>query len=126
MILDSFDHAEEDFAKRLLIEARLEAEKILSLVDRAPGTAAWAQLTGEEQAAIGAARDHLASVNLGDDVAAIRQATLALDHSTRRYADLQMDAAVSSAMRGKTMEAAGNEIDDDITAPHAFAPAEFK
>jgi hypothetical protein len=29
-------------------------------------------------------------------------------------------------MRGKTMEAAGNEIDDDITAPHAFAPAEFK
>ena len=30
MILDSFDHAEEDFAKRLLIEARNEAETILS------------------------------------------------------------------------------------------------
>ena len=29
MILDSFDHAEEDFAKRLLIEARNEAETIL-------------------------------------------------------------------------------------------------
>jgi molecular chaperone DnaK len=126
MILDSFDHAEEDFAKRLLIEARLEAEKILSLVDRAPGTPAWMQLTGEEHAAIGAARDHLASVNLGDDLAAIRQATLALDHATRRYADLQMDAAVSTAMRGKTMEAAGEELGDELTAPHPMAPAEFK
>ena len=35
MILDSFDHAEDDFAKRLLIEARLEAESILSKVDGA-------------------------------------------------------------------------------------------
>jgi Fe-S protein assembly chaperone HscA len=126
MILDSFDHAEEDFAKRLLIEARLEAEKILSLVDRAPGTPAWMQLTGEEHAAISAARDHLASVNLGEDTNAIRQATLALDHTTRRYADLQMDAAVSSAMRGKTMEAAGEDLGDELTAPHPMAPAEFK
>jgi molecular chaperone DnaK len=126
MILDSFDHAEEDFAKRLLIEARLEAEKILVLVDRAPGSPAWKHLTGEEQSAIGAARDNLASVNLGDDLAAIRQATLALDHATRRYADLQMDAAVSTAMRGKTMEAAGEDLGDELTAPHPMAPAEFK
>jgi Fe-S protein assembly chaperone HscA len=126
MILDSFDHAEEDFAKRLLIEARMEAEKILGLVDRAPGTPAWTHLTGEEHAAISAARDHLASVNLGDDTNAIRQATLALDHTTRRYADLQMDAAVSSAMRGKTMEAAGEDLGDELTAPHPMAPAEFK
>ena len=33
MILDSFDHAEEDFARRLLIEARNEAETILCAVD---------------------------------------------------------------------------------------------
>ena len=126
MILDSFDHAEEDFAKRLLIEARLEAEKILSLVDRAPGSPAWKHLTGEEQAAIAAARDHLASVNLGDDLAAIREATLALDRATRRYADLQMDAAVSTAMRGKTMNQADEDMGDELTAPHPMAPAEFK
>ncbi|HTW82342.1 MAG TPA: Fe-S protein assembly chaperone HscA, partial [Terracidiphilus sp.] len=35
MILDSFDHAEEDFAKRLLIEARVEAESDLAKVDQA-------------------------------------------------------------------------------------------
>jgi molecular chaperone DnaK (HSP70) len=56
MILDSFDHAEEDFAKRLLIEARNEAETILAAVERAPQSPAWKQLTGEEQAAIGGAR----------------------------------------------------------------------
>jgi hypothetical protein len=55
MILDSFDHAEEDFAKRLLIEARNEAETILAAVERAPQSPAWAHLTGEEQAAIAAA-----------------------------------------------------------------------
>ena len=56
MILDSFDHAEDDFAKRLLIEARLEAESILSKVDGASKSPAWGQLTGEEQSAIRAAQ----------------------------------------------------------------------
>src|SRR6204780_2639887 len=57
MILDSFDHAEEDFAKRLLIEARNEAETILAAVERAPQSPAWNELTGEEQATVAAARD---------------------------------------------------------------------
>jgi len=126
MILDSFDHAEEDFAKRLLIEARLEAESILSKVAGAHKSPAWQQLTGEEQAAIGAAQGHLAQVNAGTDMTAIRNATLALDKATQRLAELMMDAAVSSALRGKTMNAAGEELDDSVTAPHPMAAAEFK
>jgi Fe-S protein assembly chaperone HscA len=126
MILDSFDHAEEDFTKRLLIEARNEADTILAAVERAPESPAWNQLSGEEQSAIGAARDRLASVKLGEDMASIRQATLALDHATRRFAELMMEAAVSTAIRGKTMEAAGEELSDDVTAPHPMASAEFK
>ena len=126
MILDSFDHAEEDFAARLLIEARTEAETILSLVDRAPSDPGWRQLTGEELAAITAARDQLAAIKRGDDSAAIREATQALNVATRRFAELQMEAAVSTAMRGKTMAAAGEDLDEAVTAPHAMAPAEFK
>jgi molecular chaperone DnaK len=126
MILDSFDHAEEDFAARLLIEARNEAETILSLVAGAPQKPAWHQLTGEEIATIAAARDHLAAVKLGEDSAAIREATLGLDRATRRYAELMMDAAVSTAMRGKTMDAAGEDLGEAITAPHPMAAAEFK
>jgi molecular chaperone DnaK len=126
MILDSFDHAEEDFAKRLLVEARTEADTILSAVERAPQNPAWQQLTGEEQSAIDTARDRLASVKLGDDLAAIREATVALDQATRRFAELMMDAAVTSAIRGKTMETAGEELGDTVTAPHPMAAAEFK
>ena len=126
MILDSFDHAEEDFAKRLLIEARNEADTILSAVERAPENPAWQQLRGEEQAQITAARDKLASVKQGDDLEAIRKATVALDQATRRFAELMMEAAVSTAIRGKTMDAAGEEMGDEVTAPHPMAPAEFK
>jgi molecular chaperone DnaK len=126
MILDSFDHAEEDFARRLLIEARNEAETILSKVDQTHQNPAWAQLTGEEQTAIRAARDRLASAKFGEDLHAIREATTGLDQATRRLAELMMDAAVTEAIRGKTMEAAGQEFSDNITAPHPMAAAEFK
>jgi molecular chaperone DnaK (HSP70) len=126
MILDSFDHAEDDFAKRLLIEARLEAESILSKVDGATRSPAWDELTGEEQAAIRGAQNNLTEAKAGSDMTAIRNATLALDKATQRLAELMMDAAVSSALRGKTMNAAGEELDEAVTAPHAMAPAEFK
>jgi Fe-S protein assembly chaperone HscA len=126
MILDSFDHAEEDFAKRLLIEARNEAETILAAVERAPQSPAWDQLTGEEQAAIAAARMSLQSVKMGENAAAVRDATLALDQATRRFAELMMEAAVTTAIRGKTMNAAGEELGETVTAPHAMAAAEFK
>ncbi len=126
MILDSFDHAEEDFAKRLLIEARNEADTILSAVERAPENPAWHQLTRVERAAIEAARNRLASVKFTEDAPAIRDATLALDRATRRFAELMMEAAVSNAIRGKTMEAAGQDLGDEVTAPHPMAPAEFK
>jgi Fe-S protein assembly chaperone HscA len=126
MILDSFDNAEADFAKRLLIEARLEAENILVLVERAPLKPAWAQLTGEELAAIAAARDRLQTVLLGEDDKAIRAATLALDQATRRFAELMMEAAVTTAIRGKTMDAANEDLGEAVTAPHPMAAAEFK
>ena len=126
MILDSFDHAEEDFAKRLLIEARNEADTILAAVDRAPSNPAWKLLSSEEQAAIARAKAYLIAVSGAPDPRVIRAATLALDQATRRFAELLMDAAVSTAIRGKTMESAGEELGDAVTAPHPMAAAEFK
>ena len=126
MILDSFDHAEEDFAKRLLIEARNEAETILAALGRAPQSPAWAQLSGDEKLGIAAAEDRLRTIKLGEDDKAIRDATLALDQATRRFAELMMDAAVSTAIRGKTMDAANEDLGQAVTAPHPMASAEFK
>jgi molecular chaperone DnaK len=59
-------------------------------------------------------------------MSAIREATLSLDKATGRLAELMMDAAVSTALRGKTMTAAGEQLEEAVTAPHAMAPAEFK
>ena len=126
MILDSYDHAEEDFLKRLLIESRNEADTILAAVEHAPGDPAWEQLSDEERSTIAAARDHLARVMQTDDIRAIREAIAALDQATRNFAQLMMDAAVASAIRGKTMETASEEVGDQVRAPHPMAPAEFK
>ncbi len=126
MILDSFDHAEADFAKRLLIEARLEADSILVKVDAARQNPAWPMLSAEEQAVITAAERNLAEAKAGNDLNAIRKATIDLDKATHRLAELMMDAAVSSALRGKTMNVAGEQLNDQVTAPHPMAAAEFK
>jgi Fe-S protein assembly chaperone HscA len=126
MILDSFDNAEADFAKRLLIEARNDAETILAAVERAPQSPAWAQLTENEKTAISLASEYLKKAKQTEDSAAIREATLIVDRNTRRFAELMMEAAVSTALRGKTMNDAGEELDEPVTAPHDFAPAEFK
>ncbi len=126
MVLDSYDHAEEDFAKRLLIEARNEADTLLAAVNRAPENLAWEQLTDEERTRIVVARDYLANAVKGEDPAAIREAVQILDYATHRFAELMMDAAVSTALRGKTMDAAGEDMGKEVTAPHEMAPAEFK
>src|SRR6204780_2484331 len=57
MILDSFDNAEADFAARLLIEARNEADTILAAVERAPESPAWSQVSAEERASIATAQN---------------------------------------------------------------------
>jgi len=95
-------------------------------VVRAPQNPVWNELSAEEQAKIAQARDRLAAVKEGEDLDAIREAAVALDEATRHFAELMMDRAVSSAIRGKTMNAAGEEIEEAVTAPHAFSPAEFK
>src|SRR5580700_5009026 len=59
MILDACDNAEADCAKRLLIEARNEAESILAKVEQAKTSTAWAALTIAEKDAISAAEKQL-------------------------------------------------------------------
>ena len=99
MILDSFDNAEADFAKRLLIEARNEAETILAAVERAPQSPAWALLRGEEQTAIyaGARLSGSRSKRLRTQRRSAKRRSM-LDHATRRFAELMMEAAVSTAL----------------------------
>jgi molecular chaperone DnaK (HSP70) len=126
MILDSFDHAEEDFRERQLIEARSEAETILVAVEKAPSSPAWKLLQPDEVARIQVTRAKLEEARNGNDYHVIRSAIEALDHATRNFAELQMDAAVGSVMKGKTMDAAGERMGKGPTAHHPMAAAEFE
>ena len=126
MILDSFDNAEEDFRQRQLVEARNEAETILTLVERAPSHAAWKLLEPEEYLRIAHAKSDLEQACKQDEYRAIRSAIEALDKATRHFAELQMETAVSSAIKGKTMHAADENMGKGPTAPHPFAPAEIE
>ena len=126
MILDSFDNAEADFAQRQLIEARNEADTILTAIEKATTNPVWASLTNEERAQIASLSEELAVLKEGDDRQALRAGTEALDKATRRMAELMMESAVSSAIGGQTMQAAGEQLGEGPTAPHPFAPAEIK
>jgi molecular chaperone DnaK len=126
MILDSFDNAEADFQQRQLIEARNEAETILTAIEKAKSNPAWLALTGEERSQIEMLSAELSVLKEGDDTKALRDGTEALDKSTRRMAELMMETAVSSAIGGQTMQSAGEKLGDGPTAPHPFAPAEIK
>ena len=124
MILDSFDNAEEDFRKRQLIEARNETQTILAALGKGKQSPAWGQLTSNEKKQIAKIEKALAEVNKDDDYQAIRKAIDALNQCTMRLAELMMDTAVSSALKGKTMDE--TDLGDGPTAPHPMAKAEFK
>jgi Fe-S protein assembly chaperone HscA len=126
MILDSFDNAETDFQERQLIEARNEASTILSAVEKAPSHPAWQQLSEEERSEISELVTELEILRDACDLDSLRRGTEALDQATRRCAELMMDATVSSALHGKTMDAADAKIGEGPSAPHPIAPADFR
>jgi len=124
MILDSFDNAEEDFRKRQLIEARNETQTILTALEKGKKSAAWSQLTSDEKKQIAKMEKALTEVNQEEDYSAIRKAIDALNHCTIRLAELMMDTAVSSALKGKNMDE--TDLGEGPTAPHPMAKAEFQ
>jgi molecular chaperone DnaK (HSP70) len=125
MILDSFDHAETDIQERQTIEAKNEAETILTAVKKGKSHAAWQMLSSDEIDKIEQATDFLNASVKGDWYKEIREGIERLDKATRRFAELMMDNAVSGAMQGKTMEAAGESMGEGPTAPHPFAKAQI-
>ena len=130
MILDSFDHAESDITARQVIEATNEAQTILDAVEKGKKTSAWQQLTFDEHAAIEAAAAEVKHSIPAGDYKIIRKAIEQLDKHTRRFAEIMMDSAVTGALGGKTMQAAGESLEASQqgaapTAPHPFRRAEI-
>jgi molecular chaperone DnaK len=108
MLLDSFEHAEADFAARLLIEARNEAESVIMATEktlRAPeyGDIARSDLEPGERDRIDAALADLKAVLNGDDRDRLQAATQVLNDATRHLAEVAMNRTVKAALSGKNV-----------------------
>jgi molecular chaperone DnaK len=124
MILDSFDYAEEDFRQRQIIEARNEAGTIQAALEKGRNHPAWRQLTADERKQIDKLEKALNAVKTTDDYQAIRKAIDTLNQGTMHLAELMMDTAVATALKGKTMNEA--DMGEGPQAGHPVAKADFE
>lgn len=124
MLLESYDYAEEDFRQRQVIEARREAETILTALAKGKTNEAWRALAAGERRRIESLESELATVQTGDDYQIIRKAIDELNEATTHLAEMMMDTAVSSVLKGKTMDE--TDLGEGPEAGHPMAKAEFK
>jgi len=109
MLLDSFEHAEADFAARLLIEARNEAETVIQATEkslRSPGVAdiARTEFAPGERDRIDQALADLKGVLAGTDREALQERTRVLNEATRHLAEVMMNRSVQIALAGKSVD----------------------
>jgi molecular chaperone DnaK (HSP70) len=100
MIRESCERAEEDFRERQVREARIEADAILAAADKGKQHDAWLQLTSGEQAAIGQTTNELLLAYHSDDHDLIRAHIEKLNQATMRLAELMMNQALRTALKG--------------------------
>jgi molecular chaperone DnaK (HSP70) len=124
MILESFDYAEQDIAQRQVIEARNEAENILTALGKGRSNPAWQKLTTSERMEIDRRETELKNLMLGENFGAIRNSIEALNKATMHLAELMMDTAVTSALKGKNMDK--TDIGEGPAAPHPIGKADFE
>ena len=100
MYQESIDRAEEDFRARQVVEARVEADRILAAVDKAKRNDAYLDLTDEERNDITRALNELLVVYHSDDHLLIRAKIDQLNNVTMKLAENMVNTAVSSALKG--------------------------
>jgi molecular chaperone HscA len=115
MLIESFEHAEDDLAARNLRIERVEADRILAATRQAFVTDA-ALLADNVRAAGDAAMKDLETAMAGTDYLKIRHAIEALDIATKPFAQLRMNRAIEAELRGKTLDEAESNL-----SPHADA-----
>jgi Fe-S protein assembly chaperone HscA len=103
MLEESIEYAEQDFAERQLIEARTEAETILSATAKALANPQSEALSEEERARIGAYASALKEFVAGKDYKLIRKRIDELNQATEHLAELLMNSAVSTALEGRKL-----------------------
>ena len=104
MLQDSFSTAEADVKARALVEARVDADRML-LATQSALDADGALLSKEERAEVDALMLSLRGIAANStDAAAIEAATQALADGTEAFAAMRMNASIQQALSGKSVE----------------------
>jgi Fe-S protein assembly chaperone HscA len=103
MLEESIEYAEQDFAERQVIEARTEAEAILSATTKALANPQAAQLPVTERQKVDASASALQEAVKGNDYKLIRRQIDELNHATEHLAELLMSSALQTALEGKKL-----------------------
>jgi molecular chaperone HscA len=103
MLRESFEHAADDAATRVLAEARVEADQLVEIVRNAL-EADGALLDDGERAAIEQSIAQLVARRDDDDAAAIRAGIDALNRASADFAARRMDRSVHRALAGKRVD----------------------
>jgi molecular chaperone HscA len=102
-LMDSITHAKEDIATRALVEAKTEAEQMLSVTEKFL-TKNASILTKEELTASANAMQALQLAITMEDKNLIQTKTEELNDVTRPFAERAMDQAISGALKGKDIQ----------------------
>ncbi|MFI5290703.1 MAG: Fe-S protein assembly chaperone HscA, partial [Polyangia bacterium] len=100
MLLDSYEHAEEDLKARMLSEARVEAERIVAALEGALA-ADGALLSAGERASLDTRLAALKEALGARDHRLIRDRTEALDVASKPFAEKRMNQQIARAIGGK-------------------------
>ena len=104
MLRESMEFAEKDIQARMLVEQKVEADRVLESLRQALRKDADALLSADELAAIDAAVQNLVNVQQGSDPDAIKVAITALDETTSEFAARRMDASIRQALQGHKID----------------------
>ena len=99
-ILESIEHAEDDFKARQLAEARVEADAILSATEKAKRSDAYMELSEDDRREINSAVNQLLMAYHHDDHLLIRIQIDLLNRATETLAENMMNTAVRGALKG--------------------------
>ena len=102
MLQDSFSTAQSDMRARALVEARVDADRLL-LATRSALQADADLLEPQERVEIDAAMAALQGSAAGDDAAAIEAAGKALAQATESFAAQRMNRGIARALSGKNI-----------------------
>ncbi len=103
MLKDSFTTAESDMRVRALVEARVDADRLL-LATRSALQADGDVLDAADRSAIDAACIQLQSVLTQDDTALIEATSKSLAAATEGFAAARMNRGIAKALSGKNIE----------------------